>query len=204
MPHIYYTTYTPISDSLSEIRKQEHTLGRRLLVRGLQELYHLSVSEDTLPPLLSTTETGKPYLPAHPDIQFNISHCDGLVVCAFDKYPVGVDAELPGYFAEILINHSLSEQEKSFLQSAGTTPALRQEWFYRFWTLKEAYVKKTGTGVDADLKAFSFSFFGNAEPYQIRCSNPSITCWQEKLPSGQILSLCYEDKGEEISFMHTI
>ena len=35
----------------------------------------------------------KPTLAAYPDIHFNISHCHGLVACAFAPFPVGIDVE---------------------------------------------------------------------------------------------------------------
>lgn len=195
MPFIYYTTYQPISKSLSEVRLQEHTLGRELLAEGLCSLYRIPASPKALPGMLGITDNGKPWLRDYPQIHFNITHCEKLVACAFHDLPVGVDAELPGYFAKILIRRALSEQEKSFLRYVGKTPELEQEWFYRFWTLKEAYVKKTGTGVDTDLTGFSFTFCGNQEPFEIHCSDPSVSCRQKKLPGGQILSLCYESTG---------
>ncbi len=193
MPKIYYTDYIPISDSIPEVCSQEHVLGRTLLAAGLRALCHIDVSPDELSGMLGMTENGKPFLPGFPDIHFNISHCDRLVVCAFHNSPIGADAEIPGYFAKVLINRALSDDEKSFLRSVGVTPALEEEWFYRFWTLKEAYVKMTGTGVDVDLTGFSFRFSGNQEPFQIQCSDPSVCCWQKKLSGGQILSLCCEN-----------
>lgn len=159
MPAVCYQYYTPISASIPDVCAQEHALGRALLRCGLDELYGISLPSDRLEEELSIGENGKPYLKNYPQIQFNISHCDRLAACAFDAGPVGVDVELPGYFAEILIRKALSDEEKDFLERMATTKELRQEWFFRFWTLKEAFVKMTGTGVDAPLKEISFSFF---------------------------------------------
>ena len=205
MPVIYYSQYKPVSASVREVNEQEHRLGRELLLLALQDLYGLQIR----PQDISIAENGKPCLPMHPSIHFNISHCDGLAVCAVDDEPVGVDAEKVGYFAEILIRKVLSEEEKSFLSSvthvsaegsgsdhqeptadavaADSAKDLCQEWFYRFWTLKEAYVKRTGIGVDTDLTAFSFQFAGNS----VTCSDPSVRCFQAILSSGHIISLCY-------------
>lgn len=198
MPVIYYTFYTPVSDRIPDIAAQEHRLGRRLLAMGLDRLYNFSVAEKQIDSVLEIGLNGKPYLPDHPDIYFNISHCDGLVVCAFDSHPIGVDAELPGYFAEVLINRALSESEKGFLQRTGDTLPLRQEWFYRLWTLKEAYVKRSGQGVDTDLTKFSFSFDESGSWLHVSCSDPLVSCFQQKLSQGQILSLCYTDIGTPV------
>lgn len=199
MPVIYYSYYTPVSRSITAVSAQEHALGRKLLLLGLQDLYRLEPPMEGDVPLLDAGPGGKPVLAGHPDICFNISHCDGLAACAFHDRPIGVDAELPGYFPEILIRRALSEQEKGFLQAAGDTPARRQEWFYRLWTLKEAYVKKSGIGVDTDLTSFSFSFSNTGDtkdPHAV-CSDPGVSCYQVKLAHGQILSLCYEGGQEQ-------
>jgi len=203
MPTIYYHHYTPVSFSIPEICVQEHTLGRTLLLRGLSELYGIHLTETELEAELLAGKNGKPYLPAFPKIHFNISHCDGLAACAFDSDPVGIDVEMPGYFPEILIKKALAPEEKLFLQSAGSTEELRQEWFFRFWTLKEAYVKQTGTGVDVPLTDFSFTFHKSEKDWTVRCSDPRIYCFQRKLSSGHILSLCYENNGPKPIHIHS-
>lgn len=72
--------------------------------------------------------------------------------------PIGIDAEFPGYYPDVLVDRALSESEKDFLQSHNADLSENREWFYRLWTLKEAYVKKYGIGVDTDLTDFSFTF----------------------------------------------
>ena len=190
MPTIYYTYYTPVSSKILEVAAQEGQLGLRLLSRGLEELYGIHISADDINRHLTREEHGKPRLTDDPNIHFNITHCPGLVACAFHSGPVGVDAELPGYFPPILIKRALSESEKAILTANGTTPELEQEWFYRLWTLKEAYVKKTGQGVDTDLTAFSFSFQGSGENMEVSCSDTSVSCYQVQMEQGHILSLC--------------
>lgn len=201
MPTIYYSYYTPYSDSVSLIRKQEHTLGRELLTQGIQELFHLPLTRDEIDSVLKYDANGKPYLPDHPEICFNITHCSQLVACAFHDSPIGIDAENPGYFPEVLINRALSEKEKCFLQSRSASISEREEWFYRLWTLKEAYVKKSGIGVDTDLTGFSFSFTNNGDHFSVICSDSSVSCYQTQLSHGQILSVCYEDNGEPIKLV---
>lgn len=217
MPTVYYSHYTPVSDSIPAVCAQEHALGRSLLLCGLWDLCGIRLSKEQLESGLAAGEHGKPYLADRPDIQFNITHCDGLAACAFSAVPVGIDAELPGYFAEVLINKALSEDEKKTLSAAGLTESLRREWFFRFWTLKEAYVKMTGTGVDIPLREISFSFHQvqgsparlertsgrpadavhrireselSQGPFSIQCSEPGVRCFQTTLGTGHILSVC--------------
>ena len=201
MPTIYYAYYTPVSDSISAVSAQEHNLGHNLLIRGLQELFQLSFSPEGLKQVLKTDANGKPYLPDHPEICFNITHCDQLAACVFHDHPVGIDAEFPGYYPDVLIDHALSESEKNLLQSHNADLSENREWFYRLWTLKEAYVKKYGIGVDTDLTAFSFSFSGEKNSYSVTCSDPDILCYQTKLNHGHILSVCYEDFNSSVKLV---
>ncbi len=196
MPVIYYTYYTSGSRSPKETTALEHRLGRQLLNTGLAALYGITLSPDEL----SFGERGKPFLSSRPDIHFNISHCRELVLCAFDSDPVGVDAEIPGYFSDALIARTLSDSEKTFLDKKTASEESRREWFYRFWTLKEAYVKRSGIGVDTSLTAFSFSF---REPEEaggchVSCSDPSVLCFQKKLPTGHIVSLCFSGRDKNV------
>ena len=195
MPVIYYTYYKADSASVPEITRLEHGLGRALLIKGLNDLYGLKYSADDTDELISAGPSGKPFLPDHPDIFFNITHGSGLVCCAFHSAPVGIDVELPGYFPEVLIGRALAENEKALLLSCSHDDHLRQECFWRLWTLKEAYVKRSGVGVDTDLKAFSFEFDAFKTPdieetIEIGCSDPEVSCFQVFLKSGHIVSLC--------------
>lgn len=192
MPTIYYAYYTPISDSISAISSQEHNLGHTLLLQELQDLFQLSFSPEELEQALKTDANGKPYLPDHPEICFNITHCDQLAACVFHDRPIGIDAEFPGYYPDVLVDRALSESEKDFLQSHNADLSENREWFYRLWTLKEAYVKKYGIGVDTDLTDFSFTFSNVQGTLSVSCSDPAILCYQTNLNHGHILSVCYE------------
>lgn len=44
-------------------------------------------------PPIAIAEGGKPFFPDYPDIQFNLSHTEGAVVCALSASPVGIDLE---------------------------------------------------------------------------------------------------------------
>ena len=190
---------------MPEISRLEHELGRALLIKGLDDLYGLKYSAEDEATLISAGPSGKPYLHDHPDIFFNITHASGLVACAFHSDPVGIDVELPGYFPEVLIGRALTESEKAILLSCSHDERLRQECFWRLWTLKEAYVKRSGVGVDSDLNAFSFSFDPSivpetTSPVEIGCSDTEVSCSQMFLKSGHIISLCTSPSTDSLVF----
>lgn len=204
-PAVYLTYYKTGSASVSEISRLEHELGRALLIKGLNDLYGFAYSDEDAAALISTGPAGKPFLPDHPEIFFNITHSAGLVACAFHSDPVGIDAEPAGYFPEVLIGKALTEGEKNLLLSCSHDESLRQECFWRLWTLKEAYVKMSGIGVDTDLKAFSFAFDPLATPdtgtpAKIDCSDPEVSCFQIIIRSGHVISLCTDPAAESFVF----
>jgi 4'-phosphopantetheinyl transferase len=90
-------------------------------------------------------------------LRFNLSHCDGLVLCGVTRdCDIGVDCENLNRHVEIekLAARVFSAREQEFFNSM---PApMRTKTFFRIWTLKEAYVKARGLGMSLPLEKFSF------------------------------------------------
>lgn len=97
--------------------------------------------------ILEKTELGKPYLPAHPEVHFNLSHSGHWAVCAISRDPVGVDVELPRCSAKIA--HRFFQPEE--LDGLELIP----DQLNRLWTAKEAFVKALGGGLTIPLNSFS-------------------------------------------------
>ena len=108
-------------------------------------LAHILKTEYGISPLpeLARTEAGKPYFPSLPDLQFNISHSKGFVLCALSGRPVGVDIEEIRPHRDSLPRYALSSQEYADYEALGA------DWpaFYSLWTRKEAWCKYTGQGL---------------------------------------------------------
>lgn len=81
-------------------------------------------------PLILRTPNGKPYLRSG-ELQFNLTHTDGLTAAAAGAVPVGLDAER-------------RKPRKTEAVLRRLTPEERREDFYRLWTAKEAYIKYRG------------------------------------------------------------
>ena len=106
---------------------------------------------------IETTSAGKPYLKDYPNLFFNLSHTDNLILIAIANSPVGVDVEKNERNAdkEAIIKHFFSEREQ---QSFFSQPdELRQLAFVKGWTRKEAILKATGEGLSA-MKNYEVSF----------------------------------------------
>ena len=92
-----------------------------------------------------------------PPIHFNLSHTDGLIVCAVThEREIGVDVEdikRGGGLIDIADRY-FSPHEVAELH---TVPAANQESrFFDYWTLKESYIKARGMGLSIPLGDFSF------------------------------------------------
>jgi len=108
----------------------------------------------------STNAWGKPEIMAPagtPPLRFNVSHTRGLIVCAITLgIEVGVDVECLERTPL-----SLEVAERFFAPSEAAClrqiPAERRwETFLDFWTLKEAYIKARGQGLNLPLEDFAF------------------------------------------------
>ena len=116
---------------------------------------------------------GKPEIASDiggPELQFNLSHTRGLVAAAISSNgTIGIDAEKidRAKFDSAVADAFFAPAEVGLLRRV--PEADRPMWFFRLWTLKEAYIKAIGTGVSMPLRSFAFAF----EPIRIRFASSS-------------------------------
>lgn len=100
---------------------------------------------------------GKPLL-ADEHCHFNVSHSGNRALIAVSSQPIGIDIEAIAMSAhEVeqlteLIFHPLERQ--AFDE---TPAAIRAQWFYSIWTMKEAYCKALGTGLQKNLPSIQMT-----------------------------------------------
>lgn len=109
-------------------------------------------------------EHGKPEVSGPPDglgLLFNVSHTEGLTVCAVavagEVEAVGVDVERADRrTSHVDLARRFFAPEEAAEVEAAPEGAERVELFFRFWTLKEAYLKARGVGLGLELDSFRF------------------------------------------------
>jgi 4'-phosphopantetheinyl transferase len=108
-----------------------------------------------IPPQLiefAYTAKGKPYLVNYPQLQFNLSHSQDLIVYAITyNRPIGIDVEYLRTFpdAVTIAQRFFSAQEAQFISNCHeNTQSLA---FFQGWTSKEAILKATGAGIAGGL-----------------------------------------------------
>jgi 4'-phosphopantetheinyl transferase len=107
----------------------------------------------------STNTYGRPALTgeALPGLRFNLSHTDGMAVCAVAlDTDVGADVEYSGRQGQTveLADSFFAPSEVAALRAL--PPERQRERFFEYWTLKESYIKARGMGLSLPLDQFAF------------------------------------------------
>jgi 4'-phosphopantetheinyl transferase len=126
-----------------------HGLLRRVLAQ------YLAASPEEL--RFAQNIGGKPHVesPGATWLRFSLSHSDGVALIAVARQrEVGVDVErvATGPIDDALVQRTLSPREQESLE--GGPLHERATTFYVLWTMKEAYAKATGAGLNDPLQHF--------------------------------------------------
>ena len=84
-------------------------------------------------PEIALMEYGKPWFPAYPRVQFNLSHTAGAVLVGLSEEPIGVDIEKIRPVGERMMRRTFGTHD--------------QAEFFRRWVLMEATGKRSGKGL---------------------------------------------------------
>ena len=104
------------------------------------------------PPISLHLEPGpnkKPRLREAPALHYNVSHAGDCVLLAVASAEVGIDVERldPLFAFQDVLDYSFSPAERAFIERS----RVPYQAFYQLWTRKEAFVKATGRGIDAEF-----------------------------------------------------
>lgn len=138
-------------------RHRHQDLVTRALVRTVLSAYCPTVAPAAW--AFASGPFGRPEIagptPA-PPLRFSLSHTDGLVACLVaDDRDVGVDVEdvRRGCATVEIAERYFAPDEVRDLRA--WPPELRPGRFFAYWTLKEAYVKARGLGLQLPLDRFA-------------------------------------------------
>lgn len=158
-------------DSISSHAARLQYLAGRGLVRTVLSRYH-----DIRPEMwrFVANRNDRPFIDPELGVaalHFNLSHTDGLVVCAIGSIEeIGVDVErrdrdicLDELAPVVLATAEMERFSKlSYMD--------RPEFFFAHWTLKEAYVKARGMGLSLPVKEVCVDFASGSP--RISFTNP--------------------------------
>ena len=129
----------------SRIRRLRVPLKRAQCAAAGLLLTHI-FGKNGVAPLLAYGENGKPFLAEQADTHFSITHSDKWVFLAVADCEIGIDAQAPRRVCPRLAARSTSPVELAWVKE-NTEPH-----FTRLWTMKEAYLKYTGTGLTIPIR----------------------------------------------------
>jgi 4'-phosphopantetheinyl transferase len=119
-------------------------------------------------------EGGKPCIDTEDcDLRFNMAHTDGLVACAIVRTgEIGIDVETIDRIAQPMDIAARHFSEREVRDLLACSAAERRTRFIELWTLKEAWLKATGTGLRSHLGDFAFEW---VDPAGLRFIPPPTT-----------------------------
>lgn len=179
-----YSCYSEGKDLITHERQSK--VAVELLRIGLMAEY--GIVEDEMIRSLS----GKPSLLINRDIKLSIAHCRCAVTVILSKSPVGIDIERVRRFSPHAAKRVLSEEELAALYEKSKV----EDSFFRYWTLKESYIKALGCGFSYPVRNFHVSIKGE----QIETNRPFACFHILEGKTGFITSICHlrhEDFKEE-------
>jgi len=114
-------------------------------------LKKLLVNENITNPTFKTERYGKTYISNFENIYFNLSHSGKMVLCAISDMEVGVDIEYndPEIDLDIAKHYFYNSEYENIMNSKHPT-----DEFFKYWVLKESYMKYTGLGMNLNLNSF--------------------------------------------------
>lgn len=135
-------------------RDKNLSLGAELLLNyGLQQI----APQIARPAEHSADVYGKPRLTASP-LHFNLSHSGTYAVCAISDMPVGVDVEQEAK-VDLNIARKFFHPDEYDRILACQNPT---NCFFKYWVLKESYLKAVGQGLRRALDSFRIDSDGGS------------------------------------------
>lgn len=119
----------------------------------LRSLIHRKGMPFDLP--IRRSSKGKPFFPTMQNLYFNITHSRTHIAIALSDTPVGIDLEPLRSYPPMLVHRYFHRDEVDYLDTLADER--KAEAFTRLWTLKEAYVKYTGTGMANHFPTFAIT-----------------------------------------------
>lgn len=157
-PGLYERAYLSASSQRKEkvdrLRSEEdrkRSLMAEILLQKALNDQHIDIPELRY----GYNEYGKPYLPDQPEFHFNISHAKEYVICVFSDEEAGCDIEKIRKYDLNVAKRFFAPDEYEQLLSCSDEQK-RAVLFFRYWTLKESYLKFKGGGLSIPLNSFSF------------------------------------------------
>ena len=127
--------------------RREHLSAWLLFLHALRKEYGITELSSLQ---LAKHPHGKPYSVAHPELFFNLSHCQSACACVLADRPVGIDVERKLSYKETLMRRICTKDEQALFADCQNDTE-RADLLSVLWPMKESYVKRDGRGLSCRL-----------------------------------------------------
>ncbi len=157
LPYVSKDTWQAVQKYLNKKVRLTKLLGETLTRKLITKTWGLSSRDYQI----EKGEHGKPLLNTQGiSAHFNISHSGDYIICAISNQKVGIDIEQRREPRLNVARRFFHPHEIALLDKT-TDKILQQKLFYNYWSVKESYLKYTGSGLSSLLSSFEVCFSGN-------------------------------------------
>lgn len=201
---VFYKYYQKMSDFRKEKinRHKISTDKNRSLAAGIlidNFLKSIGLSEKNI--AFEFSKNGKPYFKEPQNIFFNLSHSGDYAICVFSDKEIGCDLENINKGHINIAKRVLTQRELEKLNSFKSGKE-KEEIFFRFWTLKESYIKYLGTGLSKSLTSFEIDFDKFDKPFLVFSEQSPSLFFKEISYNNYKIAICTENKNFSTNLNH--
>ena len=184
-----------LPESLHPRVRVERLLGRYYL----RQLLEKETERDGLSWRFHIDAQGKPHV-THPDLEvspyINLSHTHGALLCGLSHVgELGIDIENSSREVDLekLALRCFTSDERDWLEDAPS----QRDGFFRAWTLKEAFLKATGTGMRTPLQSIAI-YPNHHKTLTIYQEGEPLDAWhfETQIRRHFNMSLCFDAAGK--------
>ncbi len=154
--------------------------------------------------IIYTTDTGKPFLECDDsDLCINLSYSHDMAVLAVSNLEVGVDIEYkdPATSVQNLLFRITTAAESQILRNQYSF--MRENLFYRVWTIKESVSKNIGQGLGLDFRRLDTSTLKfPGDPIILDSHNAKFAVYPLHAPDDYTASLALSKKAPLINYFN--
>ena len=202
LPDNYDQAYCLLSDECKEKTDQYKNIEnkkRSLISQLLLGKALIDRKKDPHVPVFEYGEYNKPYLKNETDFFFNISHSYDYVILAVSDKEIGCDIEkIRKYDLKIAKRFFTKNEYENIIGISDEEE--RRRMFFRYWTLKESFIKQNGRGLSQPLNSFEITI-DEDEKISVRTENgdSDLHLTQFELIPGYLIAVCsYADEIDVI------
>lgn len=198
--------YEYIYSLSSDVRKEKANKMRfkkdKCLSLGIEYLLMCALKDfgiDYKNAKFKVDEYSKPYIEGE-NVYFNLSHSENKVMCIISNRVVGCDVEKITPIDLTVAKKYFFKGEYKAIENCKTQSEM-EDLFFRYWTLKESFMKCTGLGFRLPLDAFCVSIGEKEIKVEHSVDNEKYSLFEQNLNDGYKYAWCIKgDIKEKVSY----